>query len=197
MIDPKMLLEFLLRRGSEEKARLFAYTIAPAVVLSVAAPGIWGGTFVLDVAPSLSVSELKTVMLEGGKLIQKSGLVIIVEPSASEYRIPLVTHSQQIWSSLDDGATRANHDRISLDAAGVYGKPPFLGVNVPVTLVVEGLPGKEIQIPGGTAKFDDLVLQSKRPIALVSGVLLACMFAFGMSSVTALPLVKGNKRRAG
>jgi hypothetical protein len=194
IIDPKTLLEFLLRRGSAEKARIFAYAIAPAVVLSVAAPGIWSGTFVIDATRPLSVSELKTVTFESGEPIHKPGVVIIVEPSAPEYHIPLGFPPQQMWSSLDDGATRANRARSTIDAAGVHGKPPFLGVNAPVTFVLEGLPGKEIYIPGGTEKFEDFVIQSKRPVALLSGVLLACMFAFGMSSVTAFPSVNSNKR---
>ena len=48
--------------------------------------------------------------------------------------------------------------------------------------------------PGGTQQVDDWRLPSRRSLSMLSSVLLACVFAFGMSLATALPAVRGNKR---
>lgn len=108
----------------------------------------------------------------------------------SEYRIQLGPGASRIWSSLDEEAARANADRLVLDGDGLNGKTSFVGVNGPVTVVIDGSAGKDIQVPGGTERLEDWLLYSRRSGSLVSSVLLACVFAFGMSLARRLSPVR-------
>jgi hypothetical protein len=110
--------------------------------------------------------------------------------------VPLDVAPLNAWSSLDERAASANSDRLSLNEGGLNGRPPFLGVDGPVTVIVQGKLGKTVQVPGGTQNVDELMLRSRRSTSIVSSVLLACIFAFGMSSAKGLPSVDRHKDAA-
>jgi hypothetical protein len=122
--------------------------------------------------------------------------VLIAEPVSSEYRIQLKTDSLRIWSSLNEDEARANTDHIALDGSGLKAKTPFIGVNAPVAVVVDGDVGKDIQIPGATERVEDWLISSRRSSSIVSSVLLVCVFAFGMSLATGLPSTSRDKEAA-
>lgn len=176
----KSLFEFLRGRSPDEIAKISAYFLAPLVVLGLSIVGFLGG----DAADSdrpIAISELKTEITGRGELGAKRGIVVIAEPVSSEYRIQLGPGATRIWSSLDEEAARANSDRLVLAGGGLNGKTPLLGVSSPVTLVVDGDLGNDVQILGGTESVEDWRLSSRRASSLVSSVLAACFFAFGVS----------------
>ncbi len=139
---------------------------------------------------------MKTEIIRNGDPAPKHGIVIISEPGSAEYRIPLGPNASRIWSSLDEEAARANGDRLVLNGGGLNGKSPFIGVNGPVAVVVDGDLGKEVQVLGGTETTDDWRLSSVRSRSLVSSVLGACFFAFGVSLTlaTAKPVAHRDKK---
>ncbi len=99
-----------------------------------------------------------------------------------------------MWSSLDEEEARANSDHLMLDAAGLNGRTPLVGVSQPVMVVLEGNLGKELQVPGGKEKMDDWRLASRKSLSLVSGVLLSCVFAFGISLAKGFPSSDGDEK---
>lgn len=196
MFDFKIIIDFLRSRTSAEKAKISAYLLAPGLVLGLTASRVLGGGFTINPAPSLALTELKTQFLSGGVSTPREGFAVIIEPTASDFRVPLDVRPLGAWSSLDQRAAGANKDRLSLDEGGLNGRPPFLGIDRPVTVVVEGKLGKTVQVPGGTQNVDELMLRSRRSASIVSSVLLACIFAFGMSSAKGFPSVDRHKDAA-
>jgi hypothetical protein len=176
----KAIFEYLKGKSKDEIAKITAHFLAPAIVLGLSVIGFFGGGAV-DLDRPITISELKTEIVSNGDPAPKRGIVIISEPGASEYRIPLGPNASKIWSSLDEEAARANADRLLLKGGGLNGKSPFIGVNGPVAVVVDGDLGKEVQVLGGTEATDDWRLSSRRAGSLVSSVLGACFFAFGVS----------------
>jgi hypothetical protein len=190
----KTIWEMLKGRSEAEITKISAYILAPGLVLGLSMSGIFGGGLTIDLEKPFSISELKTQLSGDGILESKHGIVLIAEPVSSEYRIQLGAGASRIWSSLDEETARANANRLVLDNGGGFnGKTPLIGVNYPVTIVVEG-DLDNIQVPGGTERTEDLRLYSRRSNSIVSGVLLVCVFALGMSLVfTGLPSVGSNQ----
>jgi len=174
------ILDFLKGKNPDELAKVSAFFLAPAVVFGLALLGFFGGS-TTDLGRPIAIAELKTEITTKGIPETKRGIVVIAEPTASEYRIPLGTGASRIWSSLDEDTARANADRLVLSGGGLSGKTPFIGVNGPVTVVVDGDLGKDVQVLGGTEPSEDWRLTSRRSNSLVSSVLAACFFAFGVS----------------
>lgn len=193
------ILGLIKVRSKDEIAEFSAYLLVPFIILSWSFSGFFGGEAISLERP-ITISELKTEITGGGAPAPKRGVVLIAEPVSAEYRIPLGTGAFKIWSSLDEEAAHANADRLVLDGSGLKGRMPFLGVNGPVTLVVEGDLGKDIQVPGGTESVEDWRLASRRSSSLVSTVLAACFFAFGVSAAQATagaPPVSSEKNGTG
>jgi len=192
------ILEFLKARSKDELAQISAYMLAPLLVLCWSVFGFFGGESIM-LERSVTISELKTEMVNGTGPASKRGVVLIAEPEPSEYRIPLGPGASKIWSSLDEEAAYANVDRLVLDGGGFKGKTPLIGVSGPVTLVIEGDLGQEIQVPGGTERTEDWRMTSRRSNSLVATVLAACIFAFGVSvaQATGAPPVRSDKNDAG
>lgn len=188
------ILEFLKARSKDEIARISAFVLTPLLVLCWSVFGFFGGEAII-LERSVTIAELKTEMVRGGGTASKRGFVLIAEPEPSEYRIPLGTGASKIWSSLDEEAAYANVDRLVLDGGGLKGKTPLLGVSGPVTLVIEGDLGQEIQVPGGTERTEDWRMTSRRSNSLVATVLAVCIFAFGVTvaQATSAPPVGGDK----
>jgi hypothetical protein len=193
MFDFKAIWDLLKGRSDVERAKICAYILVPGLVLGLTILEVTGGGLAVDFERPVTISELKTEIIGRGEPESKRGVVLIAEPLSSEYRIQLGAGASRIWSSLDIEAARANTDRLVLDSSGLNGKTPFVGVNSPVTIVVDGDLGKDIQIPGGTERVEDWRLYSRRSSSIVSSVLLACIFAFGMSLATGLPSVEGDQ----
>lgn len=194
MFDFSAILDFLRGRSEVEIARISAYVLAPGLLLGFSLSGALGGGLTIDIERPFAISELKTEVIGRGDPSSKRGIVLIAEPVTSEYRIQLVPIAPKIWSSLDEEAARANADRLVLDRGGLNVKTPFVGVNGPVTVVVNGDVGKDILVPGGTERVEDWKLSSRRSGSIVSSVLLACVFAFGMSLATGLPALESGKK---
>jgi hypothetical protein len=199
MPDMSLSLIWDLLKGHDPKqaAKVSAYLLAPGVVLVVTIWVVQGRLFPIGLDRPVAIAELRTEIDGKNGPKPKRGVALIVEPTESEYRIPLRFGASTIWSSLNEEAARANSDRLALDSGGLKGRAPFLGVNTPVTVVVDGELGNEIQVPGGTERLDDWLLPSRRSILIVSGVLIACVFAFGMSLSTGFPSARGNENATG
>lgn len=183
-------------RSGAQMARISAYLLAPALILGIALSGYYGGGLAVDPVKPVAISELRTEMNAQGDATSKPGVAVIVNPTASEYRIPLGSRPTRVWSSLDEQEVHANRDRLYMDGNGLNGKAPFLGVNGPVTVVVEGVLGTDILVPGGKELVDEWRLSSTRSGSIVSSVLLACVFSFGLSLATALPSVPRDQGTA-
>jgi hypothetical protein len=196
LFDVKAIWDLLKGRSGAERAKISAYVLAPGLLLGWSISGAFGGGLSIDLERPITISELKTEVTRTGDPVTKQGIVLIVEPVVSEYRIQLGTGASKIWTSLDEQAARANADRLVLDRDGLKSKTPFIGVNGPVTVVVDGNVGTDIQVPGGTQRVEDWRLSSRRSSSIVSSVLLACVFAFGMSLATGLPSVDSEKETA-
>lgn len=197
MFDVKDIWEYLKGRSDAERAKISAYILAPGLLLGLTISGVLGGGLAIDLGRPVVISELKTEITGKGDPISKRGIVLIAEPASLEYRIQLKTESSSIWSSLSEEEARANTDHLALDGSGLKGKMPFIGVTGPVTVVVDGVVGKDIQVPGATERVEDWLISSRRSSSIVSSVLLACVFAFGMSLATGLPPVGRNKETTG
>lgn len=193
------ILGFLKAKSRDEIAEYSAYLLTPFIILSWTFWGFFGGE-AISLERTITISELKTEIDGGDNITPKRGIVLIAEPGSSEYeyRIPLAASSSKIWSSLNEEGAHANTDHMVLDGSGLKGKTPFIGVDVPVTIVVEGDFGKDIQVPGGTEPAENWRLASRRSSSLVSTVLAACFFAFGISAAQAIsaPSVGSDKDSA-
>lgn len=197
MFDVRTIWDLLKGRSNAEIAKISAYILAPGLILGLAVSGVFGGGLAIDLEKPIAISELKTEITGSNGPVSKRGIVLIAEPLSSEYRIQLGAGASRIWSSLDEEAARANASRLVLDEGGLNGKMPFIGVNSPVTVVVDGELGKDIQVPGGTERAEDWRLYSRRSSSIVSSVLLACVFALGMSLATGFPSIDSDKKTAG
>lgn len=193
----EMVRKLLHGRSSDEVAKISAYVFAPLLVFLVASSGSYAGGLAIDPEKPFAISELRTEIIEPGSTTLKPGVALIVDPVTTEYRIRLGSRPTRLWSSLDEEGVRANKDRLIVDNDGLSGRAPFIGVNEPVTVVIEGKLGKEIQIPAGSEPVDRWRLSSRRSGSVVSSILFACVFGFGLSIATALPLGSGDENAAG
>ena len=193
----KTLTDLLLHRNPQQLASISAYLLAPLLVLAVAWSSAYSHGMGFDLGRAVTITELRTDVTVAGDVRAHRGIVVTVEPMPAEYRIPLrVPAGGRLWSSLDVDAVRANADRLVLRRDGLSGKAPFLGISGPITIVVEGEFGPDLQVPGGRQTFEDLRLTARRSGALVFGVLLACVFAFGISLATGVPTAGRNQHAA-
>jgi hypothetical protein len=190
----KAIAQWLQQVTPSERAKLVAYWFAPGSILIFTLAAMFGNPLALDSARPIAVAELKSVVSAVGGTETKRGIAIIVEPVPSEFRIQFAAPPPVIWSSLDESLARYNSSQIILDRnGGLRFKSPFFGAADPVTFVVEGQLGP-ILVPG-QEKVDDLTIKSRRSSALMNSVLIACIFAFGMSSTSGLPLSNKNNTR--
>jgi hypothetical protein len=196
MLDFQTLKDLLTGRSRDELATVAAYLLAPGLVAILAGAGVYTPGMGVDFAKPVAVSELITEASTKGEMVVKKGIVLTLEPVDAEYQIPLASASS-IWISVTPEILRANSDRLTITEHGFRGKSPLIGVSDPVTVVVQGAPGKEIFVPGGTERLESWKLQSRRSVSLVSSALLACVFAFGMAIATGLPPMKTPQHNAG
>lgn len=186
----KTLLEAAKGRSEAQIAKLMAYALVPGLLLGLSAYGLIGSTLTRDIQRPVAISKLKTELARNGVIEEKSGIILIAEPAYSEYRIHLGLGASKIWSSMDKETARGNAENLKIDDGGwLTGKTPFVGVSDPVTVVVEGNLGKDIQVPGGVERSDDWYLYSRRSNSLVSSVLFVWVFALGMSLAMGFPPV--------
>lgn len=190
----KTTVDLFRRLTPAQAARASAYWLAPGAILLFTMSGVFGGYFSSEVALPIAVSELRTEIVTGGTVVGRPGVALIVEPSASEFRVFVGSPLTSVWSSLDQARARDNKSRLTIEGNSIVAKTPFLGVGEPVTIIAEGPIGREVQVPGGVEKIDDLILRSKRSVTALAGVLLVCMFAFGMSTASGLPSVDPEKK---
>jgi hypothetical protein len=181
------LVKLLLGRSHPEIAKIVAYLVAPAVVLSLAALSADSHGLGLDLIGPITISELRSEIMVDGTTHSRPGVAVIVEPTSAELRVPIVGPSGGIWSSLDESTLKANRDRLHLDGGGVVSRTPLLGVNGPVAIVIDGRLGSEIQTVGGTDPINNWMLPARRSVSILSSVLLAWVFAFGMAFSAAIP----------
>jgi hypothetical protein len=193
----KLVWDLLRGRNPEDAAKISAYLLAPGLVLIMTISGVHGRPLAIGWEKPITITDLRTELAGNGDVRSKKGVALIVEPVESEYRIPLEGGSSTIWSSLDEQTIRANRDRLALDQGGLKGKTPFLGTSDPVAIVIEGDLGGDIQIPGGTERLEEWRLPSRRSVSIVASVMLACVFAFGISLATGLPSARGDEDAAG
>lgn len=180
---------WLRNRSDRELARMCAYFLAPAAVLSLAMLGGPQGGSVFDLTGPMTISELRSEMSLSGTSAIKNGVALLLEPTTAESRILVGSQTGRIWTSLDLEALNANRDRLaySIDAFSV--RTPFIGVNRPVAVIIEGTLGKEVQVPGGASSIDDWRLAPRRAVSIMSSVLIACAFAFGIALTAGTPAV--------
>ena|ERR1700760_3161581 len=195
MLDFKLIKDLLSDRSQEEIAAVAAYLLAPMFVMFLAVKGVYTPGIGLDFAKPVAVSELLTEVSPQGKITEKKGVALVLEPTDSEYQIPIQSVSS-MWISLNEEAVRSNAGHLFITNHGFNGKSPLLGISDSVTVIVQGTPGTNILVPGGTEKLSDWRLQSRRSLSLVSSALLACVFAFGMSLATGLPSIKAPENSA-
>ncbi len=191
-ISPNLIWDLLKGRSHEEAARISAYLLAPACVLILTVSGVQDGPFVIGGERPLAITELRTELVGPGDVKAKRGVAVIVEPLDGEYRIPFGSGASKLWSSLDEQSLRANRGRLLLDGGGLSGRSPLVGVNAPVAVVIEGELGNEIQVPGRSERVDDWRLPPRRSGSMASSVLIACVFAFGISLSTGLPSARSD-----
>lgn len=187
--------DLLSGRSRDELAILAAYVLAPGLVLGLAGATVYTPGLGPDFSKPVAVSELMTEVSAQGQVKGKRGVALVLEPLGLEYQIP-ITAATSMWISLSEDVVRANSGRLILTERGFSGKSPLIGVSEPVTVVVQGVAGNEILVPGGAERLEDWQLQSRRSVSLVSSALLACVFAFGMSLATGLPSMKTPKNAA-
>lgn len=180
-------IDFLLSKKFEaRRAKISAHLLAPALVLGISVSGVYSLSLGFDFGAAVTVAELRTQLDTGGSIIRRPGIALIVEPTETEYRIPLKAAST-VWTSLDERTARINDDRLVLTQTEFRGESPLVGVSAPVAVVIEGEPESEIWVPGGKARLGDRRMEARRSIAFVSIVLLVCVFAFGMSFAAVFP----------
>lgn len=175
------------------KAKVIAYFYLPLLILALVA--FYGGGL-SGSEPGIAVAELKTEINGMGEQSSKRGLVVIAEATSSEYIIPLAPNGAKVWSSLDENSTRGNKERIRLNQQELKLITPFIGESSPVTLVVEGDLGKEINIPGEKVSVDKWGLSSRRSTSLVYGVLIICSLSLGLGVAVGFP-VKPEQHNTG
>lgn len=196
MFDLQTIKDLLSGRSRDELAKVAAYILAPGLVMCLSGAGVYTPGWGLDFSKPVAISELLTEISVQGQVSGKRGVVLTLEPTESEYQIPLSAPSS-MWISLEQDVVRSNSDRLILTDQGFRGKSPLIGVSEPVAVVLVGELGKNILVPGGAERLDGWRLQSRRSLSLVSSTLLACVFAFGMSLATGLPSIKAQEQAAG
>lgn len=196
MISLERIIDWVSGKSRAQLARVVAYLIAPLLVLGLAAAGVYTPGLGLDFGKPIAVSTLHTEIDTAGRISEVRGIAMTLEPTESEFQIPLDTAST-MWVSLDPELARANSSRLALTPSGLNGRWPLVGVSTPVTVVVNAKPGSEILLPGGRDLLEAWQPQSRRSLAFITSVLFACIFAFGMSVATSFPSRNRDKHAHG
>src|ERR1043166_200851 len=186
----KWVVELLRALTPEEAARASAYGLAPGAILLFMVTGVFGGYFTAEPPLPISISELKTEIHSGGKIVNREGVAFIIEPSQSEFRVTTRGKLTQVWSSLTRSQAQDNASQLTVGSNSLNVKAPFLGTAEPVTIIAPAPIQSELSIPGGTEKINSLVIRTKRSVTTLAGILLVCMFAFGMASALGMPARK-------
>lgn len=180
------LVDFARKQPPGALSKVIAHLLLPGFVMAWALSGVYSPSMAFDSGEPIRVAELSTEIDTLGRVTQKAGIALTVEPVTSEYSVPLNAASA-IWVSLDPQTAKANVDRLVITPTELRGKSPFMGVSTPVTVIVVGQSKGEIWIPGGTEQLKNWRLEPRRSIAFLSNILLVCVFVFGMSLAFVLP----------
>jgi hypothetical protein len=89
MIEIKTIVDLLRDRSPTERAKICAYLLAPGFVLGITISGVVGGNFTVNPAPAMGIAELKAEISRTGTATAKEGFALIIEPTASEFRMQL------------------------------------------------------------------------------------------------------------
>ena len=189
-------VNFVRSRTQVQLGRATAYGFAPFAVFFVALSGVYSPTSGLDFGRPLTIITLNTEIQKDGTVKNLTGVAVIFEPSDAKYHIPIAGASS-IWTSLDSSRLQAGQGHLSLQPGGVRGEFPLYNVHEPVTVIVQGRPSPEVWVRGGKQHAKDFRPAPRRSVALVSNIVLACVFAFGMSFAKALTLDDDNEDRDG
>lgn len=196
MLSLEKIIEWIRESNPEQRAQVAAYVIAPWAVLSFAVAGVYTPGVGLDFGRPMAVSSLQTEISSDGRVTQKQGIALTVEPTETEFTVPFDSASS-MWTTLAPEIARANTRRLAVTGSGLDGNWPLRGVNTPVTVVVQAKPGREILIPGGRDALEAWQPQPRRSLTFISSVLFSCVFAFGMSLATGLPSDNRDKHAGG
>ncbi len=177
------------RLSPESAASATAHLVAPALVVVLAITGTSGHS-PFDFTRPVSVAHLQSLVSANGVVVSQPGVAITIEPTSTELALGFRSQQSQVWTSLDSSEVQANRSHIGLESGMLTMTAPYIGVDGPVTVVVEGKSEDWLLFPGGAERLSDFAPASKRSLTLVYSVLMVCVFAFGMSIATALPFVR-------
>ena len=189
---------YIAPRSADQKAKISAYGVAPGFVLITSISAVFGVGLAIDAERPVAVYELKTEIAGKGEASSKAkrGVVLIAEPETAVYRIPIAQSASPLWSSLDEEKARSNADSAVVNNNLLTLTTPFFGVDEPVTLVMDGELGKEIQVRGSTEPIENWRRPSRQSRSLVSNVLAICFLTLGMTLATATPSIDRHKDNA-
>lgn len=190
----KILRGVLEERSHRERARICAHVVAPTLLLGLAIAGSNGHWLVFDLVGPITISQLNSELSTGGEMKARQGVALVIEPTEAELRIPVDAQIGKMWTSLDEASLKANRDHLSFSSGGIVSRTPLIGVSSPVTLIIEGKLGSEVQVPGGANSIDGWQLPSRRSLSILSSVLFACVFALGMALATTVPTLRPNQK---
>jgi len=193
----KFAWDVIRGKRAVERALISAYALAPGLLITSSLYGPLRSSLAIDLEKPFAISELKTEIVSGGQPANKQGLILIAEPVSSRYRIKLNSGASKIWTSLSLDEVQANASYLVLDRGGLSNETPFVGVGKPVTVVIEGSIANDVQFPGGTERVEDWELVSQRAKSIVSSILFACVFAFGLSIPAGIPSPDGDQKETG
>jgi len=180
----------------ENAASAAAHLFAPGLVIILTFVGTSERTGI-DLMPPVSVTTLRSLISHDGRVVSQHGVAITVEPTSMEWTLPIASPRPELWTSLDSGEVEINRSRLVFVNGMLAIKAPYIGVSRPITVVIEGVAGEQMLFPGGHDTLAELTPPAKRSLALVYSVTMVCIFAFGMSISTAIPLVGKQQDVAG
>src|SRR5690242_2752511 len=111
MLDISELWDIFKGRSKHELAQVTAFLLAPGLVLALTISGLDDRGLAVGMERPATIAQLKTELSGAGGITSRPGLVVLIEPVSSEYRIPLVQGTDRLWSSLSEEAMRANANR--------------------------------------------------------------------------------------
>jgi hypothetical protein len=190
------VINFIRSRTRAQIVRMAAYGFVPGGVFFAAVSGVKSPTSGIDFGKPVTITTLSTEVQKDGTVKSLPGVVVTFEPVDAEYHIPIAGASS-MWTSLDSSRLRASQKHLVLQPEGVGGEFPLYDVYEPVTVVVQGRPSPEVWVRGGKERVEGFRPAPRRSLALVSNVVLACVFAFGLSVAKALALDDDDEKRDG
>ena len=186
MIEPfKELGKTLLLLAPEQRSWVFAHLGVPFVLLSLVFFAIGSTAPILDLDSRIAVIPLRSAISGKGSQT-KPGLAVILEPHADEieYRIPWKdggTH--ELWTSLD-GLDRTNSSRLAIENGELAAKVPFFGDAQPVVIIAPGDPEGHVLVLNKRIPIQQLMLASRRSVALAMWIFVAAVFAAALTSIS-------------